>query len=420
MRFIHAADIHLDSPLHGLERYPGAPVDQIRSATRRAFDNLIGLAEAEQASFLLLAGDLYDGDWRDYNTGLYFSTRMERLREAGVRVFMVAGNHDAASQITRHLRLPDNVRMLSSKSPETVLLNDLDVAIHGQGYATRSVTADLSLAYPQGDPGYFNIGLLHTSLDGRPGHDNYAPSTLDGLRSKGYQYWALGHIHQREVISREPWIVYPGNIQGRYVGESGPKGCTLVQAEDGAVESVEHRELDVMRWEVCRVDIAGSDTVDHLYQRVAGEFEQLVEGCAGRPVAVRLLLHGAGAAHSALHADREHWIQQYRVLANGIEGAGVWLEKVVVQTRTAMSIDEALQRDTALGGLLQVVQDLSIDDAAVSGLAGEVAGLRHKLPPELLGGSDPYDPTDPAQIRAQLEGIKALLIHRLLAMDHQS
>lgn len=269
MKFIHAADIHLDSALHGLERYEGAPVDEIRSATRRAFDNLIELAIEEEVAFILLAGDLYDGDWKDYNTGLYFMQHMARLCDAGIRVFIVAGNHDAASQITKHLRLPDNVTLFSTKHPETVVLEDLNVAIIGQGFATRAVTDDLSQAYPQGDPQLFNIGLLHTCLDGKPGHEPYAPCSVDGLRSKGYQYWALGHIHKREEVSQDPWIVFPGNIQGRHIREVGPKGCTLVRVESGEIASVEHRDLDVMRWARCEIDVSASETMDELFEQVS-------------------------------------------------------------------------------------------------------------------------------------------------------
>ena len=268
MRFIHAADIHLDSALHGLERYEGAPVEEIRSATRRAFDNLIDLAIDEEVAFVLLVGDLYDGDWKDYNTGLYFVERMGRLREASIRVFIVAGNHDAASQITKHLRLPDNVTLFSTKRPEQIILEDLNVAVYGQGFATRAVTDDLSQAYPQGDPQLFNIGLLHTCLDGKPGHEPYAPCTVDGLRSKGYQYWALGHVHNREEVSRDPWIVFPGNIQGRHIREIGPKGCTLVTVENGEIEEVEHRDLDVMRWSLCELDVSASESVDDIYGQV--------------------------------------------------------------------------------------------------------------------------------------------------------
>jgi len=414
-KFLHAADIHLDSALHGLERYEGAPVDEIRGATRRAFDNLIELAIEEAVAFVLLAGDLYDGDWKDYNTGLYFVERMGRLREAGIPVFVIAGNHDAASQITRHLRLPDNVRLFSTRHPERVLLDDLGVAIHGQGFSQRSVTEDLSQAYPQGDPQLFNIGLLHTCLDGKPGHEPYAPCTVDGLRSKGYQYWALGHVHKREEVSREPWILFPGNIQGRHIREQGAKGCTLVTVENGEVAGVEHRDLDVMRWSRCALDLSACETLEDIYQQVREHLQRTADAAGGRPVAVRLVLQGASAVHSALHAERERWVQEYRALATGLGGAGIWLEKVSIKTTASVSADEVVARDDALGGLLRAVGEMELDSSALDGLAGELSALRQKLPAELLGGDAPYDPADPELLKDALEDIKALLVNRLLS-----
>ena len=416
-KFIHAADIHLDSPLHGLERYEGAPVDEIRSATRRAFDNLIELAIDEEVAFVLLVGDLYDGDWKDYNTGLYFVERMGRLREAGIRVFIVAGNHDAASQITKHLRLPDNVTLFSTKNPEQVILDDLNVALYGQGFATRAVTVDLSQAYPQGDPQLFNIGLLHTCLDGKPGHERYAPCTVDGLRSKGYQYWALGHVHKREEVSQDPWIVFPGNIQGRHIRETGPKGCTLVTVEGGEIVAVEHRDLDVMRWSLCELDVFASETVDDIYEQVREGLQSASDTAEGRPVAVRLVLQGACFAHSTLHADRERWVQEYRALATGLGGAGIWLEKVSIETKPPVSVDEVLERDDALGGLLRAIRDMELDTSALDQLADEISALRQKLPAELLGGDDPYDPTKLEVLKETLEDIKELLVNRLLSTE---
>lgn len=417
MKFIHAADIHLDSALHGLERYEGAPVEEIRRATRRAFDNLIELAIDEEVAFVLLAGDLYDGDWKDYNTGLYFVERMGRLREAGIRVFIVAGNHDAASQITKHLRLPDNVTLFSTRKPERVVLDDLGVSICGQGFATRAVTDDISQGYPQGDPQLLNIGLLHTCLDGKPGHEPYAPCTVDGLRSKGYQYWALGHVHNREEVSQEPWIVFPGNIQGRHIRELGPKGCTLVTVESGDIVEVEHRDLDVMRWSLCELDVSASETVDDIYEQVREGLQSALDAAEGRPVAVRLILQGACSAHSTLHADRERWIQEYRALATGQGGAGIWLEKVSIKTTPSISIDEALDRDDALSGLLRAIRDVELDASAFDELADEVSSLRQKLPSELLGGDDPYDPTNPEVLKETLEDIKELLVNRLLSTE---
>jgi exonuclease SbcD len=414
MKFLHAADIHLDSPLHGLERYEGAPVAELRGATRRAFDNLVDLAIEEEVSFVLLVGDLYDGDWKDYNTGLYFSRRMAWLREAGIRVFIVAGNHDAASQITKQLRLPDNVTLFSTSRPQTVVLEKLGLAVHGQGFAKREVMEDLSRAYPQADPNLFNIGLLHTCLDGKPGHEPYAPCTVDGLRSKGYHYWALGHVHSREVISQDPWIVFPGNTQGRHARETGPKGCTLVSVVEGEVAAVEHRDLDVLRWVRCAVDVTDHASPDEIYDQVRTALQQVLEDADERPVAVRLVLQGNSPVHTILHSDSMHWIQEYRALASSLGGAGMWLEKVAIETRQAVALDELLERDDALGGLLRAIHALEIDASSVEKLATEVADLRQKLPPELLGGEDRYDPTDPGHLTSLMADIKELLVHRLV------
>jgi len=419
-KFIHAADIHLDSALHGLERYEGAPIDEIRSATRRAFDNLVELAIDEEVAFVLLVGDLYDGDWKDYNTGLYFVERMGRLREAGIRVFIVAGNHDAASQITKHLRLPDNVTLFSTKKPERVVLDDLNIAIYGQGFATRAVTDDLSEAYPQGDPQLFNIGLLHTCLDGKPGHEPYAPCTVDGLRSKGYQYWALGHVHKREEVSQDPWIIFPGNIQGRHIREIGPKGCTLVTVDGGEIVEVAHRDLDVMRWSICELDVSAAETVDDIYEQVREGLQSALDTGEGRPVAVRLVLYGACTAHLKLHAERERWIQEYRALATGLGGAGIWVEKISIKTRPVISTDEVLERDDALSGLLRAIHDMELDSSVLDELADEMSMLRQKLPAELLAGDDPFDPANPEFLKETLEDIKELLVNRLLSTEHRS
>jgi DNA repair exonuclease SbcCD nuclease subunit len=419
LKFLHAADIHLDSPLHGLERYEGAPVEELRSATRRAFDNLIELAIAEDVSFVLLAGDLYDGDWKDYNTGLYFVGQMRKLKEAGIRVFIVSGNHDAASQITKHLRLPDNATLFSTRNPKRVIIDDLNVAIVGQGFATRAVTDDLSLAYPQGDPQLFNIGLLHTCLDGKPGHEPYAPCTVDGLKTKGYQYWALGHVHKREEVSQDPWIVFPGNIQGRHIREAGAKGCTLVTVENGEITAVKHHDLDVMRWALCKLDVSDSETVDDIYDLVRNGLQSTMDDAEGRPVAVRLVLQGKSPAHSALQADHERWTQEYRALATALGGAGVWIEKVAIKTREPRVNEEIYANDSALGGLLHAIQDMELNPSVLDELADEVSALRQKLPAELLSGVDPYDPTDLELLRKTLDDIKELLVNRLVPGENK-
>ena len=259
MKFIHAADLHLDSPLHGLERYEGAPVDEIRSATRRALENLVALAIEQRVDFVLLAGDQYDGDHDDYRTVLFFTQQMIRLRDADIRVFAITGNHDATSKMTKSLRLPDNVRLLSPKKPETIAPDDLGVAIHGRGFAKQAEFENFVPDYPAARAGRFNIGLLHTSLDGREGHAAYAPCSVADLRSKGYDYWALGHVHQRQDVAKEPLIVFPGNVQGRHIREAGAKGCMLVTVDEQGRATMEFVALDVFRWAVCDVSADGAE-----------------------------------------------------------------------------------------------------------------------------------------------------------------
>ena len=234
-RFLHAADIHLDSPLQGLAGHEGSTAERIRTATRDAFDQLVGLAIQEQVAFLIIAGDLYDGDWRDYKTGLFFVSQVGRLHKAGIPVYLLYGNHDAESQITRRLTLPENVSVFNSRKPQSFRLDDLDVVLHGQSFRQRDVTDNLALTYPEPVAGAFNIGVLHTGLGGMGSHENYSPCSLNELVNKGYDYWALGHVHQAKVLHERPHVVFPGNLQGRHVRETGAKGASLATVENSEI-----------------------------------------------------------------------------------------------------------------------------------------------------------------------------------------
>ena len=209
MRFIHASDLHIDSPLRGLDRYDGAPIERLRTATRGALEGLVDMAIGERVDFVLLSGDIYDRDWQDFHTGLFFREQTVRLGRAGIRVFIVQGNHDAQGVISRQLMLPAHVTVFSSRAAHTVRIDELSVAIHGRSFPERAVNEDFVPSYPAPIPGFFNIGMLHTSLTGRTGHDTYAPTDLATLVSKGYDYWALGHVHAREVVSEQPRLFSP-------------------------------------------------------------------------------------------------------------------------------------------------------------------------------------------------------------------
>ena len=190
-RFIHAADIHLDSPLRGLSAYENAPAEQLRNASREALKVLVNTAIEDKVSFVVFAGDLYDGDWRDYNTGIFFAAQMGRLAKVGIRAFVLYGNHDAESEMTKKLSLPDNVVIFSSKSAQVHKIEELKVALHGQSFANRAVEENLAASYKSKVDDYFNIGVLHTALG------VWAAEQFDRLR-RGF----LGRIFVRTASSR--------------------------------------------------------------------------------------------------------------------------------------------------------------------------------------------------------------------------
>jgi DNA repair exonuclease SbcCD nuclease subunit len=391
MRFIHAADIHLDSPLKGLEKYEGAPVEEIRGATRQAFENLVELTLERQADFLLIAGDLYDGNWRDHNTGLFFVAQMARLREAEIPVVVIRGNHDAENRMTSSLRLPDNVSMLSTRKAETCKLPklaEMDVAVHGRSFAQAAETDDLAAQYPAARKGRFNIGLLHTSLDGRPGHGNYAPTSLDVLLGKGYDYWALGHIHQREELHRDPYIAFSGNTQGRHIRETGAKGCLVVDVDGSGNVFTQFEPLDVLRWSECRLDAEQAEDGEALLGLFSGELDRLLARAEDRLLAVRIVVEGVSHAHQQLVGDANRWVNELRGVALDRAAGRVWIEKVRLCTRPRQDLAELLQGDGPIGEMIDYVRQLEDDDEALAALTSFREELRRKLPDEVFDASD--------------------------------
>lgn len=374
-RFLHAADIHLDSPLRGLSVYEGLPAERLRRATRDAFDNLVQAALSEQVDFLVIAGDLFDGDWRDMSTGLYFARAMGRLAEAGVRVFILKGNHDADSAVTKSLPLPETVKVFGSRTPETFDWPELGVALHGQSFPTVQVREDLTGSYPPFLPGRFNIGVLHTALGGYAQHETYAPCTVQGLSAKGYDYWALGHVHERQVLCDDPWIVFPGNLQGRHARETGAKGATLVEVTDGHVAAVRSLNLDVLRWMRVSVDCSGASTLDEVHGRVRKALANARREIAGDGAAVaRVILIGDTVTASALSDRRALLREEIRSIAQASED--LWIEKVILETRVPIQGATA-GAEEEIAALLDEAME---DPALVNGLASDLKPFLDAVP----------------------------------------
>ena len=403
--FIHTADLHLDSPLRGLSRHEDAPVEAIRGATRRALENLVTLALEKEVDFVLIAGDLYDGDQKDYATALFFNRQMLRLRAAKISVLAISGNHDAESVITKALSPPENVSFFPVKKAASFTFPKLPVTIHGQGFVNASVQENLSLKYPEAVAGNFNIGLLHTSLAGSAQHDTYAPCSLTDLKNKGYHYWALGHIHQPEVLCEDPWIVYPGNIQGRKINETGVRGCSLVEVDD-SLEVTSHTliPLDVVRWTHLELDLSKVSDEEALRSLISTTFSEVLQEIGDRLLAVRLTFTGATPLHGHLHADLSRWQAECSSIASDIDPEQLWFERLKLCTTPTYDLQELAQRDDLTALVLEALEDFSPDQKSAA-----LTALEGKLPPAALAGLE--------ESETLKEEVAAIVLHSIATSE---
>lgn len=380
MKFFHAADIHLDSPLRSLVLEDPGQLSRIRRATRDAFSALVDRAIEKEVSLLLLAGDLYDHDNPNMQVVHFLRRELSRLADHGIRVVIVRGNHDAANRISRHLDLPPNTTVLSDQFPETVILKEYGVAVTGQSFAPGNVSQNLALAYPPPRPGHFNIALLHTSLSGSPDHDVYAPCTLLDLAARGYDYWALGHIHKREILSSDPAVVFPGNLQGRHAKETGPKGAMLAETDGVRLTALDFIPLDVVRWHQIQVEISGLVEVRELAGPLRDGLEAALRESDGRPAAVRVILTGRASLPGAFLDSPEQVRQLVLDVAAEVSLEDLWIERVRLDLRR----EEVVAGEGPDADFTAILSEVARDpEALAAALAGDLSLLRRALPEEL-------------------------------------
>lgn len=420
MKFIHAADIHLDSPLRGLAAYPDAPAERLRTATRDAFYNLVSRSIEEAVDFVVIAGDVYDGDWKDFNTGLFFVRQMGRLRQAGIPVYLLYGNHDAESEMTKGLELPDNVHTFSSRKAETFRIDALKVALHGRSFKAAATTDNLLPSYPEPIPGWFNIGVLHTALEGNSEHAKYAPCSVGELQAKGYRYWALGHVHEHWIQQGEVTIAYSGNLQGRHIRECGPRGALLVTAEAGEITDIERLEVDVLRWHALEVDISGAETLRAAARLAGQDIERLLDSVAGNlPMVVRVTFTGQSSAHRELLGQESQLRQEVIAQAVALDPDRIWIEKIRIASQASNDASSSMldaESADALMELENLAKTAVSDSDFMNSLQQDIQILLEKLPHEVLQAMPELKELrqDPAShLPGQLEQTVAVLMAKL-------
>ena len=413
--FIHAADIHLDSPLLGLSTYEGAPVELLRNAPRAAFSKLIDEAIREHVDFMVIAGDLYDGAWKDFNTGLFFTREMGRLKREEIPVFIAHGNHDAESELTKQLTLPDNVTVFSTRKAETHHLENISVALHGRSFRDAKTEENLAVAYPPAVPDNFNIGVLHTAVKGHAnGHEPYAPCSLSDLTDKGYDYWALGHVHNYKILSENPMVAFPGNLQGRHIRETGPRGALLVTVENGK-PTVERLIVDTVRWHRIEIDAGSAYSLKDVVRLARDRLEILLrEDGEGRPLATRVVFTGRSPAHGELFSLETQLRQEIMATANALSFNGLWIEKVILNTTPELDYAAIEARSDAVADLQSILAEAGSCPEIKQRIIDELMELVGKAPLELIYAVPELSAIKAGNIEDQLEKISLDLIAHLV------
>ena len=374
LRFVHAADLHLDSPFRGIRNEAPVHVAQtLSNATFDAYRNIIDLCLQEEVDALLVAGDIYDGADRSLRAQLRFVDGLQQLDRAGIRSFICHGNHDPLDGWEARLDLPEGcVRFGPEVEGFPLIPDDPERAmVHGVSYPRREVRDNLTpLFTAAGSGGGFNIGLLHANVGGNPDHDSYAPCSVADLADTGFDYWALGHVHTRQVLQeRGPAIVYPGNSQGRHPNEQGARGVYLVEVDEHGSVSLDFRSTDVVRWETLSLDIGHLDSEQALLDAINDLAEAALSEAQGRSVVARLELTGRGPLHRPLKerdtvkAARDHVNDQYAQ-----RGTWFWCEGVRLATASPVDREAALRRDDFVGDLLRLSTGLRESGQGPDGL----------------------------------------------------
>ncbi|MBN2433473.1 MAG: DNA repair exonuclease [Acidobacteria bacterium] len=359
--FVHTADLHLDSPFQGLGQVAPTIAEQLRRATFDAFGNIVNLCIERQADFLLIAGDVFDGEDRSLRAQFFFRDSLLRLEKAGIRTFVAVGNHDPLNSWASSLDFPASATLFGPELEIQPVLRDGEMIaeIRGISYPTRNVTENLAGRYrAEGRVDVPRIGLLHANVGDQPGHDNYAPCKLEDLLATGLDYMALGHVHQHQVLHRRPAVVYPGTPQGRNIRETGSRGCVVVRAHAPDHMVLEFVATDTVRWLDLAVPLEETDDEVVLRQRLEEHLDQLLPASGDRSVIVRVRLEGRTALHYTLRRP-DFTVELMDTLhqAFATRQPFIWVEKLVADTRPLVDLTRRAEGDDLLALALHLAEE---------------------------------------------------------------
>ncbi|QHE51331.1 DNA repair exonuclease [Pontibacillus sp. HMF3514] len=358
IKFIHSADLHLDSPFQGFFDLPEEMLAQVRDSTFQAFDRLIQQAIQHEVDFVLIVGDLFDQDGRSLKAQVRLRKAFEKLHEYGIDVFLSHGNHDHLGGSFYSVEFPDNVHIFNEETVTSIPYykgEEKCAEIYGFSYEKRAVTEPKAEEFIPSSEDVYHIGMLHGSLATNTDHDVYAPFRIEDLYSRGLDYWALGHIHKRQQLSEYPPILYSGNIQGRHRNEDGEKGCNLVELTETG-HSLQFLPTGMIRFETRSIDVNGCETLKELEQKLYDWKEELRKESA--PVLLHLTLKGDIPSGGEEAPDikeelRQIWNEQEEGQENWI-----WIHKLNVMKDKGMERNQLAQGSHFVGELLRTMEEV--------------------------------------------------------------
>lgn len=363
-KFLHTGDLHLDTPFKGLTRKAPAEISRfLREATIRAWERIVDLALEEAVDFVIVAGDVFESADRSLLGQVRFRDGLVRLANARIASFLVTGNHDPLSGWEHSIAWPELAyRFPAEVEARPVLREGREIArVYGISYAQKVVTENLALRFRRDDEAPYAIGVLHTNVGGIPGLDPYSPCSTDDLAAARMDYWALGHIHDRQVLRpRDPVVVYCGNPQGRDLGEQNPRGCYVVSVDAGGRAHPELKIVDVARWQTVPLSIDGIDTHDDLVAAAARVLGG-AQSKAGVSIVGQLVLQGRGPLHPAL--AREAVIAELQTLVSEAIASTepfIWLDSIRNETRSDLNLTEHREAADFLGEFLRLTHRAKI------------------------------------------------------------
>ena len=386
VKFVHCADLHLDTPFRGLSNVAPDVGKALNEATFRSFENIVDLSIREHVDFVVIAGDVYQSADRSLRAQLRFRDGLQSLSDSGIPSYVAFGNHDPLNGWSNTLDWPPmSNRFLRNGVDVCQVIREGTViaTVHGISHPKEAVTEDLARHFEPPDPSVPSIAVLHANVGGDTGHANYAPTTVAELSASGYTYWALGHVHARRVLREEaPAIVYPGCSQSRQPNETGPKGCCLVTLSDGRPPDIRFIPTDTVRYHRVTVDASGCDSIDAVQRAVVDTCRSVSESSQGRHMVVRVSVTGRTALHSELtHGDAFADLSEaIRADLAALE-PWIWLERLSQDTRGCYNVDELRQQQDFAGDIVRTYSGL-----AAAGTNG-IALLREELEADVLSGS---------------------------------